>query len=118
MAITKNLICISCPRGCHLTATKDGDQITILGNFCKRGIDYGTNELTHPMRKVTSTVRIEGALHDRLPIITDREVPRELVFEIMEKLNDITVHSPINIGDIIIPNVLNTNANIVATRSM
>lgn len=118
MATTKNLICILCPRGCHLTATKEGEVVSVQGNFCKRGIDYGTNELTHPMRKVTSTVKIEGALHDRLPVITDHEIPRELVFDVMKELEHVVVKAPIRIGAVIIPHVLNTEVNIVATRSM
>ena len=28
------LICINCPRGCHLEAEQDGDKIKVTGNAC------------------------------------------------------------------------------------
>ena len=51
----KNLTCIGCPLGCALKVTIDGENVTVTGNTCKRGADYGAKEVTHPMRIVTST---------------------------------------------------------------
>jgi CxxC motif-containing protein len=38
---TRNLICIGCPMGCPLTVRMENGQITVTGNTCKRGADYG-----------------------------------------------------------------------------
>lgn len=114
----KNLICIVCPRGCRLTVTKENDEYQVTGNLCKRGITYGINEVVAPKRKVTSTVKINGAIYERLPVITDKEIPKELIFKVMEEITKATVTAPISYGDIIIFNVLNTGVNVVASRSM
>ena len=49
----RNLTCIGCPLGCALKVTIDGENVTVTGNTCKRGADYGAKEVTHPMRIVT-----------------------------------------------------------------
>ena len=56
----RNLTCIGCPLGCALKVTIDGDNVTVTGNTCKRGADYGANEVTHPTRIVTSTVCVKN----------------------------------------------------------
>ena len=54
-----NIICIVCPKGCHLTV--DESTLAVTGNACPRGAEYGKNELTHPVRVVTSTVNSSGS---------------------------------------------------------
>ena len=56
-----NLTCIMCPLGCSLVATKDGDKITVTGNNCNRGEIFAKEELTCPMRIVTTSVKTEKA---------------------------------------------------------
>ena len=34
------LICINCPRGCLLQVEQQGEEITVTGNFCSKGIPY------------------------------------------------------------------------------
>ena len=47
MADTRNeLICISCPRGCLLKVSGQGEALEITGNFCSKGIDYARKEIT------------------------------------------------------------------------
>ena len=35
--MTKELVCIVCPRSCRMTITSDGDELVVTGNTCKRG---------------------------------------------------------------------------------
>ena len=113
----KELICITCPKGCHLTVDeKNGFAVT--GNGCARGAEYGRNELEHPVRTVTSTVRIEGADSPRLPVKTDRPLPKEKMFLCMELLEGITARSPVQVGQVLAENILGTDVNIVAAKSM
>lgn len=115
----KDMICIVCPRGCNLTVTKnDQDEFQVSGNFCKRGVKYGISEVVNPVRQVTSTVKIEGAAHPRLPVITDHEIPKDLIFKVMNEINQVEIQAPIKCGDIIIKGILNTDVNIIASRSM
>ncbi len=58
----KELICICCPKGCHLRVDTANDY-AVTGNACPNGAAYGKEELTHPTRIITSTVRITGGLY-------------------------------------------------------
>ena len=60
----KELICICCPKGCHLRVDTANDY-AVTGNACPNGAAYGKEELTHPTRIITSTVRITGGLYPR-----------------------------------------------------
>ena len=49
----KELICIVCPKGCHLTAEEAESGWNISGFGCPRGKQYGIAEMTNPTRVVT-----------------------------------------------------------------
>ena len=110
-----NLICIVCPRGCHLSVD---DDLNVTGNGCKRGVEYAKRELTHPTRMVTSTVKIEGSIEVRLPVVTKDPIPKEKIFDVMKEINKVSIKAPVKIGDVIIENVLGLNSNIIATRNI
>ena len=113
----KNVICITCPKGCHLTVDEE-NGFAVTGNSCPRGAEYGKNELQHPVRVVTSTVRIEGAAGPRLPVKTDRPLPKEKMFQCMELLNTITAQSPVQVGQVLAANILGTDVNIVSAKTI
>lgn len=117
----RDLVCIVCPVGCRLTLTKDDSAeggYLVEGNKCKRGVTYGIKELTNPTRVLTSTVKIKNGLFSRLPVKTDGSVPKELIFECMQLINRVEVASPVEVGDVIIENILNTGVDVVSSRSM
>ena len=62
----KDLICIMCPKGCHLKVDEEHGY-TVTGNRCPRGAEYGHNELKNPTRVITSTVRLRSKSACRLP---------------------------------------------------
>lgn len=113
----KNIICITCPRGCHLQVDEENGY-KVTGNHCERGEVYGKNELLHPVRVVTSTVRIEDASISRLPVKTDKPIPKEKIMECMDLINALNVKAPVKVGDILIPNLFGTDSNIVATKTL
>ena len=113
----KNVICITCPKGCHLTVDEE-NGFAVTGNSCPRGAEYGKNELQHPVRVVTATVRIEGAAGPRLPVKTDRPLPKEKMFQCMELLNTLTAQSPVQVGQVLAANILGTDVNIVSAKTM
>lgn len=118
--LTKTYTCIVCPRGCDVTATLDesGNIVSIDGNFCPRGDAYVRNELTHPVRQLTSTVAIHGGIYDRLPVILSAEIPKEKMMDVMGALKDVNVNSPVNRGDVIVNNVCGLGVDVLASRSM
>lgn len=113
----KNLICIVCPKGCHLQVDEDNGY-AVTGNSCPRGAEYGKTELLHPTRVLTSTVRVDGGLHRRLPVKTTAPIPKELLFQAMEALNGVTLTAPVTVGQVVITNLLGTGVDVVATREM
>lgn len=112
----KELICICCPRGCHLKVNIEENKVT--GNSCKRGESYGLNEVTNPVRVVTTTVKINNGEIDVLPVKTKGEIPKSLIFKCMDVLKNIEVNAPIKIGDIIVENILDTGIDIVSCRNL
>ena len=113
----ENLICIVCPKGCHLQVDEDNGY-AVTGNSCPRGAEYGKTELLHPTRVLTSTVRVDGGLHRRLPVKTTAPIPKELLFQAMEALNGVTLTAPVTVGQVVIANLLGTGVDVVATREM
>ena len=111
----KELICITCPRGCHLSVD---DNLNVTGNFCPRGVAYAKAELTHPVRMVTSTVEVVSSSEARLPVKTKDPIPKELIFPVMEEINKVIVKAPIKIGDVIIKDILGTGVDIIATKNI
>lgn len=116
----KNLICISCPIGCHLTVTlkEDNSIEKVEGNTCKRGIVYAEKEITNPTRFVTSTVKVRDGGVERVSVKTEYDIPKLKIFEVMKEINKAEVKAPVKMGDIIIENVADTGINIIATRSV
>lgn len=112
-----HLICIVCPKGCHLNVDEENGY-RVTGNSCPRGAEYGKKELTHPTRVLTSTVRITDANHRRCPVKTEHAIPKELMFDAMKCLNRVELHSPVHRGDIIISDLLGTGVNLIATKNM
>lgn len=113
----KELICIVCPKGCHLHVDEaNGYQVT--GNGCPRGAEYGKIELTHPTRVVTSTVRCAGGRYPRCPVKTDRPVPKERIFDVMRALDGVELAAPVRTGQVVLENVCGTGADVVATRNL
>jgi len=111
----REITCIVCPKGCRISIDDENTE-NISGYGCKRGREYALNELLHPMRTVTSTVAISGALHARLPVRTDRDIPKELIFDCMELIRRTSVNAPVRCGQVIIEDLLGTGANLIATR--
>lgn len=112
----KELICISCPLGCHLTV--DAENKTVEGNTCKRGEVYGLNEVINPVRVITTTVKIEGSRLPVVPVKTNGAIPKKLNFEAMRVINEVICKAPVKVGDIIIKDILGTGIDVVAARSL
>ena len=114
---SKEIICICGPRGCHLQVDTENDY-NVTGNACPNGAAYGKEELTHPTRIITSTVRAEGGLYPRCPVKTAQAVPKEKMTEVMAALNSVTLHAPIHTGQVVLSDVCGTGVDVVATRNL
>lgn len=111
------LICIVCPKGCHLKVDEENDY-KVTGNTCAKGEDYGKIELKNPTRVITSTVRCEGGMYPRCSVKTDAAIPKGMINDAMKTLDSITLKAPVELGQIVVKDVCGTGANFVATRAM
>ena len=111
----KEFTCIICPRGCHL---KIDDDLNVTGNTCPRGKKYAIDEVTQPMRNITSTVKIISTIINRLPCKTSGDIPKERMFDVMKEINKACVKAPIKMHDVIIKDVLGLGVDVIATRSI
>lgn len=113
----KQFICIVCPLGCTLTAeVEDGKVVSVSGNTCPRGEKYARNEVTNPVRTVTSTVKTsDGHI---VSVKTNMPIPKSKIFECMTKINSVKIDLPISVGDVIIKGVCGTDSDIVATSEV
>jgi CxxC motif-containing protein len=111
-------VCIVCPAGCILNVQEIDGKVIVSGNECARGAAYGENELKNPVRLLTSTVAISGAIHPRLPVASSQELPKALIAKCLEEVYKAKAAAPVRKGQVIIPDVCGTGVDIVASRSM
>lgn len=109
------IICIVCPRGCKMTASYENGQIKVQGNACKRGKAFALLEMTAPKRSLTTTARTIFSDFPVLPVRTDTDLPKEMIFKVMEMINSVLLTERIKKHDVIIANILGTGCNIVAS---
>lgn len=113
----KELICIVCPKGCHLQVDEQNDY-QVFGNSCPRGAEYGKNELLHPTRVLTSIVKVTGGNHHCCSVKTNGGIPKEDIEKAMELLKPVQVKSPVHIGDAVVSNVCGTGVDWIATKNV
>lgn len=114
----KNLICINCPLGCSLEIVKEGEEYKVTGNSCKRGVDYAIAEVTNPVRVLTTSVFVNNGTYPLVSVKTSSGIPKGMMFELMKELSSLRVDAPVRIGDVLVKNIMNTGADIVATRNV
>ena len=111
-----DLICVTCPRGCHLSI--DETTLEVTGNSCPRGVDYAVNELKDPKRTITTTVAISGAVTTRCPVRSSVPISKKLMKEVVLELKKYSVSSPVKAGDILVKDIFGSGADIIITRSL
>lgn len=118
MADIEKIICITCPKGCTLEVTKEGETIIAIKPGCKRGHEYAHSEMVDPRRMVASTVKVEGGLHPLLPVYTSATFPKPRIPELLVELRKIRVSAPVKMEQIVLENALGTGINILASRDI
>ena len=120
----KDMICISCPMGCHLNVSWDEkkelelEQIQVEGNKCPRGIIYGREEILTPKRVITATCSVDSIHMHRIPVKTTSAIIKEYMTDLLEEIYEQKIKTPVKTGDILINNYKDTGIDVVATRSL
>ena len=113
------ITCINCPVGCRMSVSlsDSGEFLSVTGNTRKRGAAYARQECTLPERMITAVIPVRNS-DSPLSVKTSRPVPKSMVFQVMEELSRLEIHLPVSIGQVILPDVLHTGADIIATRNL
>lgn len=117
--------CTTCPSECLLTVEVERDANdalvevhSVTGNSCPRGEKFAHQELTCPMRVLTTTVAVSGGDEALLPVRTAEAIPLELHAQAMNLIRDLVVNAPIRMGDVVLPNFLDTGTDLIASMDI
>lgn len=117
--------CTTCPSECLLTVEverdADGHVATVrsvTGNSCPRGDKFAHQELTRPMRVLTTTVAVSGGDETLLPVRTAEAIPLELHAQAMALIRSLVVNAPIRMGGAVLPNLLGTGTDLIASMDI
>lgn len=124
----RELTCIGCPLGCTLhVEMADGAVVRVEGAGCENGRRYARSECTHPVRMLTTTVRLAGTVpagaerpdgRYMLPVRTRSPIPKERLAACMQALAGIRVAPPVRSGQVIAADVAGTGVDIIATEDI
>ena len=117
--------CTTCPSECLLTVkvVRDANGAvvevrSVAGNSCPRGDKFAHQELTCPMRVLTTTVAVSGGAEALLPVRTAEAIPLALHAQAMDLIRGLVVNTPIRMGDVVLEDLLSTNIDLVASMDI
>ena len=117
--------CTTCPSECLLTveAERDADGAvvevrSVTGNSCPRGDTFAHQELTCPMRVLTTTVAVSGGDEALLPVRTAEAIPLALHAKAMDLICGLVVEAPIRMGDVVLEDLLHTGIDLIASMDI
>lgn len=115
----REFTCIVCPNSCDLTVEVEGREIrSITGADCKRGIAYVEQELTAPMRTLSTSVAVKNGTMPLTSVRLDRAVPKEQIFAVMNEIRKVELEAPVRMGDCVIKDVLGLGSNVIVTKNV
>lgn len=117
--------CTTCPSECLLTVeverNANGAVVevhSVTGNSCPRGDKFAHQELTYPMRVLTTTVAVSGGDEALLPVRTAEAIPLELHTQAMDLIRGLVIDAPIHMGDVVLEDLLGTSINLIASMDI
>lgn len=117
--------CTTCPSECLLTVEVERDANgavtavrSVTGNSCPRGDTFAHQELTCPMRVLTTTVAVSGGDEALLPVRTSEAIPLELHAQAMDLIRGLVIEAPIRMSDVVLPNLLDTGTDLIASMDI
>ncbi|RLF53368.1 MAG: molybdopterin oxidoreductase [Thermoplasmata archaeon] len=115
----KEITCIVCPIGCKILVRTDGKKFKLIkGNKCKRGEEYAKSEAVNPRRILTSSILVENGEWPLVSVKTSKPIPKDKIFDVLNVIKKTKVKAPVKIGQKIVQNVADTDADIVATKTI
>lgn len=113
----REFVCIVCPNSCHITVRNRGQEIIeTKGAQCVKGKEFVENEIRNPLRIFTGSILCINGDYQLVSVKSSQLIPKKEMKKIANQIRKITVNAPIEIGQVIIPNVSGLNVDIIATR--
>ena len=117
--VKKEVVCVVCPIGCMVSVDYKGNEvIQIIGNKCKKGVDFIKEEAIDPKRILTTTLSINSINFRRIPVRSNKPVSRDKILNIIREIKKIKVKPAIKMGDVIAKNFMDTGIDIVASMDI
>lgn len=116
----REIVCIVCPNGCRMNVTvNEENNVTMVENaLCERGKAYAADEIQHPKRRITSTVRVLGGTQPLVSVKSDSPIPKEKLKEAVSELRKLELRAPVRYHQVLVQDLLGTGANIIATKQV
>ena len=117
--IDETIICISCPLGCRINVEGTRDEIEKIVNYgCPAGKKYAREEFKNPTRVLPTTVRVRNGEFPLVPVKTAKAIPKKLLIPAMKVIAQQLVEAPVDIGQTIIEDLLDTGISVITTREI
>ena len=117
--VVATIRCIVCPTGCEIQVKKDENgELSYEGYTCKRGLEYAKQEYLEPKRVLTTTIRVENGFLPLIPVRSNVPILKERLDDALNIIAQTEIKAPIKMGDILIENILDLQANIIASRNL
>jgi CxxC motif-containing protein len=118
--VEDKIVCIGCPLGCRTTVRigDRGEVLKVLGHKCNQGRQYVLEEFRNPVRILTATILTEKSPLPLLPVRTNRPIVKSRLKEATLALARVKAKPPVKMGEVILPNLLNSGVDVVATDDL
>ncbi len=113
--------CITCPVGCSMEVITDklnGTVLDVKGNECAKGIKFAKEEISNPVRILTTTVKIDSVKLCRLAVRSLEPVPKDIVKDIISELRKMKICPPVKAGQVIGQNLSGSKSKIIASATI
>lgn len=114
----RELTCIVCPMGCRVTVEIEDGQMRIQGNQCKRGEEYCRQEVSAPVRVVTSLVAVDGGERPVCAVRTSGAIAKDKIPEVLNALRALRVSAPVRIGQVIAKDIAGSGADLLSSAGV
>lgn len=114
------ICCTTCPSECRISVFSQGAEIIkIEGNGCKRGVVFAKQEMTDPVRTLTSTVLLKGTGQTlSIPVKSSQPMPLRSVEAAMKQIRKAVLTSSCRMGDVVIADICGLGLDIVACKTV
>ena len=115
----REITCIECPKGCLVTVELENGKVQkVTGNSCPNGLSYAIEEVLNPRRILTYSEAVKGGEFHVVSVKTKKPIPKGKLFEAIDVLKTVCLSAPVQVGQVVVKNILNTGIDVVATADV